>query len=307
MVASASILIVGGSGTTTAATHEGSPNDPIAKPFPTHQAPTVNLRKGWREPKKVAVYQNFEKFPCRKVLAIGLRGSGQDTDTKDRNGLGVAVGAFMDEYARKVGTKNVTTVAYVGGYFAPPVPSFTDISAWLSYLDLLQPQADNFVRFLDETANETCPKSKLMLVGYSQGTMIAQMALSQVMNAVTRDPVSHDRYKKVIANYRTMVLLSTPWQDGNSEPLWPDSSPAIGLLLRLGITVDDYNLNFIAQTKNGNVIAYCYMGDILCDSGLTDPASGAAIHGEAYKSYDVRQKVYPIIANKAKRINNKKV
>lgn len=226
---------------------------------------------------------------CKPWILMGLRGSGERAG--ERNGLGTAVGFFADEFAQQVGAGNLAAVGITSVYSAPSVPRF-DVRDWRAYFDSTRTSAEQFSAQL-RTVSSRCTGSRIVIVGYSQGAMVAQMAYERVLNRADREGGS---WRTTADRIWRIVALASPFQNTGSEPVARDdrNDNRKGILASVGVQV---NVN--ARTSAQKVLGFCADRDLVCDFtslGGAGIPQASRIHTEFYRRASTRTADYPRLA-----------
>lgn len=226
---------------------------------------------------------------CKPWILLGLRGSGERAT--ERNGLGSAVGFFADEFARQVGQSNISVVGVTNIYSAASVPRF-DVRDWRDYFESAQNSAEQLSGHLRAVTGR-CPSSRVLVVGYSQGAMVAQMAYDRVLNRANREGGT---WRSTADRVYRLVALASPFQNTGSEPVARDDRDdnRRGILASLGVQV-----TASARTSATKVVGFCADRDLVCDFtslGRAGIGTASRIHTEFYRRNSTRDADFPRLA-----------
>jgi len=214
---------------------------------------------------------------CAKVLAVGVRGSGE-TST-DAGGIGKMVAIAITRFRQLVGTGvDVQPIDYpslsVDVALSSPVRYYAGATVGVTALtQTLQRQV------------AACPREPIAVFGYSQGAMVVNTALGTLG---TTQP-------GLLSRIAAVELIADPQRLGSAPYVW-GSAPhqfnglgvyATGLALPgVGFPVRDLPAQIQPRSRS-----YCVIGDIVCawdtntpTSQKTAPASLTA-EGQAHISY----------------------
>lgn len=221
---------------------------------------------------------------CKPWILLGLRGSGENAG--ERDGLGTAVGYFADEFAQQVGTRNVSVVGITEFYEARSVPGWS-VKQWRKYISSALDSRDELVVFLRRTSR-ACPDSKIVLAGYSQGAMVAQLAYDRLLARASRVAWA-DTTDSV---YR-VVALASPLQDTGSEPVADGDR---GGKRRGVLTMVGFRVGAQARTSSDRVVGFCARKDLVCDFDdlvTVGVRRAGQIHTRFYRDEATRREDYP--------------
>lgn len=216
---------------------------------------------------------------CRDVAFLGLRGSGEARDA--HRGYGDIVGPVRDEVARIAADRGLTFADMPVDY---PALAVEGDGEWSLLKDLTASSLDGGSLFLSGAAlgeglltaklnliHSLCGgRTDVIVVGYSQGAMVAHGALAELPPEVADLVIGVD-------------LIADPWRaPATLDPAAPVAPPGQGIARALLAA---------PPTSEGLVAArsWCHEGDPVCDwdgSGGVgrDLLLGGSIHHDAYAS-----------------------
>jgi cutinase/proprotein convertase P-domain-containing protein len=183
--------------------------------------------------------------PCSAYLVIGARGSSEQMD--GFNGMGTRVGA----YAQAASTLLPAGVGYYSlPYLATGLNTDLPDFNWTNFVNSASDGGDDLYHLIRSRIDQ-CPQERIGLIGYSQGAMVIQLALTQ-LTAAQRNAVG------------SVLLLANPFTIGASAystyvDLLSGSVVApygAGALLRLPVPSD----------VQGRTTELCLYGDGICDA-----------------------------------------
>ncbi|MEV5962928.1 cutinase family protein [Kribbella sp. NPDC051952] len=181
--------------------------------------------------------------PCSDYLVIGARGSGEAMD--NWNGMGARVGAYAEAASRLLPS---TTHYYSLPYPASGINSTPPDFGWTDFVNSASLGGDQLYHLIRDRIL-TCPNERIGLIGYSQGSMVIQLALGD-LTAVERNAIT------------SIVLLANPFTPGGSSYsiyIDPDNGQVVaphgaGALLSWPIPAD----------VQGRTTEVCLDGDNMC-------------------------------------------
>lgn len=142
------------------------------------------------------------KSTCANVVMMGARGSGEG----EKSGKVPGFGTRNDDVAIKIaaGLEPGQTYRYLAiDYPAKGVPSPKNVSEFNSYLDSMAKGAHK-VRDEVRALVKSCPSSRIVLMGYSQGAFAVHMGMHYLGDDVA-----------VTKAVRSVVLLADPLNNGD--------------------------------------------------------------------------------------------
>ncbi|WP_163506039.1 proprotein convertase P-domain-containing protein [Fodinicola acaciae] len=183
--------------------------------------------------------------PCGPYLVVGVRGSGEGMD--GWNGMAARVGAYAQAASILLPANT--------GYYSLPYPAagingdLPDFN-WTNFVNSASNGGDDLYHLIRSRIAQ-CPQERIGLIGYSQGSMVIQLALSQ-LTATERNAVG------------SVLLLANPFSIGGSiYSTYVDlltgqvvAPYGAGALLRLPVPAD----------AQGRTTELCLYGDGICDA-----------------------------------------
>ncbi|MCE5292431.1 MAG: cutinase family protein [Nocardiaceae bacterium] len=123
---------------------------------------------------------------CSDVRIIGLAGSGERKNPNEHRGMGRYVDEtvkFLEDSLRNKGyTVSVTAVPYQA--MAVPPLDWRSASAWNNFRGSIQDGISKFDDILREPVHDRlCKNEKTVVVGYSQGALVAHRVLQNIQRA----------------------------------------------------------------------------------------------------------------------------
>jgi len=214
---------------------------------------------------------------CAKVLAIGVRGSGETSTVAGGVGkmVAVAIARFRQLVPTGVGVQPIDYPSLgVGVALSSPVRYFAGATVGVDVLTkTLQRQV------------AACPREPIAVFGYSQGAMVVNVALGALG---TTQP-------GLLSRIAAVELIADPQRLGAAPYVW-GSAPhqfngigvyATGLALPgVGFPVRDLPAQIQPRSRS-----YCVIGDIVCAWDTTTPISqktapaSLTAEGRAHISY----------------------
>lgn len=186
--------------------------------------------------------------PCPDVEAVFARGTDEET------GLGPTGNAFVDSLRSRIGTKSL-------GVYAVNYPATDD---WPTGIDGIRDASAHI-----QSTAAACPKTKMVLGGYSQGAAVMGFTTANVIpDGVDVPDVPQPMPAAVADHVAAVVLLGTP----NERAMHFLGQPPV----------------VIGPLYTGKTIQLCAPEDAVCSEGLnfaahnTDSYNGIADEGAAY-------------------------
>ncbi|MCQ3998853.1 cutinase family protein [Aeromicrobium sp. 636] len=191
---------------------------------------------------------------CPTVQIIGLRGQGQSLDAN--GGLGTEVRLVSEELA--------DDVADLGPVRTTAIRHQSRLGGWDDYLEDV---ADGRARLGSEIRSivAACPDALITVLGFSQGSQIAQEELADT---------------ELARHVDALVLVGSPLRDSR-EPFMPVMFPG-GIPSGEGRLAPGPDLGHLGT----RTVAACITGDAVCAGGSDD-----TIHREAYEDPKVARAI----------------
>lgn len=198
---------------------------------------------------------------CSDIAIIGVRGSGESAT--ENNGLGETVNAAVAMLADNLVGYDVAVHAI--NYPADPVSTL--ITSPSTYLAGIQNGANRLATMLSERSAQ-CPQEKRIVIGFSQGAMVAHSALSDMGAAGNATRAATTAVLLVSDGMRTGV--------GNMHQLGTAQATP-GLVPTLGLATQN-----IPPAIGERTISVCDHGDPVCN-----PSSTGVNGVETHTSYKI--------------------
>jgi Cutinase len=214
---------------------------------------------------------------CAKVLAIGVRGSGE-TST-DAGGLGVTVSVAVKRFRQLVGPNvGVQPIDY------PSLGIAVALSSPVRYYAGAKVGIDALTQALQRQEG-SCPREPIAVFGYSQGAMVVNRALVELGAA----------QPGLLSRIAAVELIADPQRLGAASYVWgtaPRQFNGLGVFATgLALPGVGFPAGDLPVQVQGRSRSYCVIGDIVCawdpaktTSETLAPASLASA-GRAHGSY----------------------
>ena len=225
--------------------------------------------------------------PCRDVLFVGVRGSGQ-TSSDGPLGMGDEVGGVFNEYTTWLHGR---TIEYLSvDYTAAPVTLSTplDIPGYLDSVEV----GEKLVATNLTVRHENCPNERFVLVGYSQGALAIDLALREMDRQSDLGALSSIDAAFLIAN-----PLRLP-KDGRVNHL----GTAQDRKSKGGIGQKAYPYKDTPRTYASKVYDFCDKGDVVCDWGKYPESlleSVVEVHTSHYKTLTFAAEAAKVISRQS--------
>jgi cutinase len=198
---------------------------------------------------------------CLRVMAIGIRGSGETS--ADAGGLGATVAVAVKRFKQQVGKSvAVKPIDYpslgVDVAFSDPARYYAGAKLGINALTAeLRQQV------------QACPREMIVVFGYSQGALVANRAL---VDLGASQPAALRRIAAVELIADPQRLGTAPYTTGTA----PRALNGLGIfaaglaLPGVGFSADDLPLQIQVRSRS-----YCVVGDVVCAWDSTRPVSEA--------------------------------
>lgn len=207
--------------------------------------------------------------PCADIVVIGVRGSGQTSD--QQAGFGAQVGEFRDGLRERIGDQRTVRQVQID-YLSHPVwaavvPQVLDDALVNSFLYSIGDGTTALHDVVDDSL-ERCPGEQIILIGYSQGALVAH----QVAAVQARD----ERFAGV-------ALIADPGRNSaEGVPAVGSARPGTGLTGWAG-DVSALPLDSMLSAT----VSVCNDGDVVCDTKNDERpyphlAGGLGVHTDSY-------------------------
>ncbi|MET8311356.1 cutinase family protein [Micromonospora sp. NPDC005173] len=275
---------------TTAAATTGidaalAPATPRTQSIPTPQgAPPAN----WSSATQIIRSDQLGSVPCRNVLFLAARGSGESgpggdkLDPNDKNhGIGPSVMTAYTEFKAGLAVDNTVTVTDAVSVVYPADSIGTLFKGHVAeYISGLWTGVIETRRALNERASQ-CPTEHFVLSGYSQGAMVMHRVLSN-----TPGPGLRTLDNEVLGRIDAAILIA----DGDrvagdtTQDYGTAKTTAQGIGTQMDVSVSPRKLPSNIGAKTFSI---CNFGDAVCDfrvpylcapCALTLDIVGASVH-----------------------------
>lgn len=175
-------------------------------------------------------------LPCTRVVVVGAPGSGETTTSSQARRTDL-LGATVDHLYRALAAdprldhpEALSLTASLGGapptYDAPPVPGVdAGSSAWALYVSDVLAAGPSVLAAIARVAT-SCPTSRLILVGYSQGAAVLHEALATMTTHDTTDVATNLTGRALARHVAGVVLVADPYAQPSDHHLLGEGGAA---------------------------------------------------------------------------------